>query len=265
MTSDPFLTLFVSNLVINVNKSYEISEEDLRKLMEPFGQVVSVTIVKNKITDKPKGYAFVQFDNDESFKNAYRSAPGLKLNNRKIIVDVERGRTVAGWKPKKAGGGLGKHRVGRQIQPARLPPAKASVPKSTTTRAPPRQPIRPNEREPTRSNDRAPSQPPRIDSRLGNKDDRYKDSRPRDNFDSRPYGREPPRREIESRSYSRDPPRRDLERDPRRERDSRRDLDERRMDGRPDDRNFRRGDYDKRYDSRRPPYDNRRRDDQRDR
>lgn len=38
---------------------------------------------------------------------AYKDAEGLVILGKKIIVDVERGRTVRGWKPRRLGGGLG--------------------------------------------------------------------------------------------------------------------------------------------------------------
>lgn len=36
-------------------------------------------------------------------KAAYKDADGLKIMGRRIVVDVERGRTVKGWKPKRLG------------------------------------------------------------------------------------------------------------------------------------------------------------------
>jgi U1 small nuclear ribonucleoprotein len=60
-----------------------------------------------------KGYAFVEFDRESGLKLAYKEAASLKLDGRRLIVDVERGRTVKGWKPKKLGGGLGKIRSGQ--------------------------------------------------------------------------------------------------------------------------------------------------------
>lgn len=38
---------------------------------------------------------------------AYKDAEGLKMMNRRLLIDVERGRTVKGWKPRRLGGGLG--------------------------------------------------------------------------------------------------------------------------------------------------------------
>ena len=40
-------------------------------------------------------------------KDAYKDADGVKINGRRVLVDIERGRTVDDWKPKRLGGGLG--------------------------------------------------------------------------------------------------------------------------------------------------------------
>uniref|UniRef100_A0A6N2NAN9 U1 small nuclear ribonucleoprotein of 70kDa N-terminal domain-containing protein n=1 Tax=Salix viminalis TaxID=40686 RepID=A0A6N2NAN9_SALVM len=43
---------------------------------------------------------------------AYKQADGRKLDGRRVLVDVERGRTVPNWRPRRLGGGLGTTRVG---------------------------------------------------------------------------------------------------------------------------------------------------------
>lgn len=43
---------------------------------------------------------------------AYKNADGRKLDNRRVLVDVERARTVKGWLSRRLGGGLGGTRRG---------------------------------------------------------------------------------------------------------------------------------------------------------
>lgn len=38
---------------------------------------------------------------------AFKETDGIRIKDRKIVVDVERGRTVANWRPRRLGGGLG--------------------------------------------------------------------------------------------------------------------------------------------------------------
>ncbi|KHJ45086.1 hypothetical protein D918_04897 [Trichuris suis] len=47
------------------------------------------------------------------FLAAYKHADGRKIDGRRVLVDVERGRTVKGWLPRRLGGGLGDTRRAR--------------------------------------------------------------------------------------------------------------------------------------------------------
>ncbi|XP_025052097.1 U1 small nuclear ribonucleoprotein 70 kDa isoform X3 [Alligator sinensis] len=53
----------------------------------------------------PRGWA-------EVLPSAYKHADGKKIDGRRVLVDVERGRTVKGWRPRRLGGGLGGTRRG---------------------------------------------------------------------------------------------------------------------------------------------------------
>lgn len=41
------------------------------------------------------------------FIAAYKRADGKKIDGRRVVVDIERGRTIKGWKPRRLGGGKG--------------------------------------------------------------------------------------------------------------------------------------------------------------
>lgn len=43
---------------------------------------------------------------------AYKNADGKKIDGKRVLVDVERARTVKGWLPRRLGGGLGGTRRG---------------------------------------------------------------------------------------------------------------------------------------------------------
>ncbi|KAF1815803.1 hypothetical protein P152DRAFT_196897 [Eremomyces bilateralis CBS 781.70] len=42
-----------------------------------------------------------------SYTAAYKETDGIRIKDRRVLVDVERGRTVSGWRPRRYGGGLG--------------------------------------------------------------------------------------------------------------------------------------------------------------
>lgn len=103
---DPYKTLFVARI------SYETTEHKIKREFEAFGPIKRVRLVNNKETSKPRGYAFIEYQHTRDMKTAYKQADGRKIDNRRVLVDVERGRTVPNWRPRRLGGGLGSTRVG---------------------------------------------------------------------------------------------------------------------------------------------------------
>lgn len=116
--SDAYKTLFVGRL------SYLTDEAKLKREMEQYGSVKSVTMVNTKDEGKPRGYGFVEFEHERDMKTAYKHADGRKIDGKRILVDVERGRTVKEWKPRHLGGGLGSS---RKEKPKKTKQEKAEV------------------------------------------------------------------------------------------------------------------------------------------
>ncbi|KAJ8605200.1 hypothetical protein CTAYLR_000423 [Chrysophaeum taylorii] len=202
-TTDAYKTLFVGRL------SYETTEDKLRREFEQFGPVKALRMVTETGSDvenghgKPRGYAFVEFEKESDMRTAYKRADGRKIDGRRILVDVERGRTVKHWKPRRLGGGLGgATRKGPQPKPT-APPAPA--------RQPPAAP----------RYDRRPRSPPRRDSsrdrrdrydRRGDDRDRYRDHRDRGDRDRDHRDRDHRDRGDRDRDRDRDRRRRDRSR-----------------------------------------------------
>jgi len=105
-TQDAFKTLFVARV------NYYTSESKLRREFESYGTVKSIRIVQNVKNGKPRGYAFIEYESEKDMHTAYKHADGKKIDGRRVLVDVERGRTVKGWLPRRLGGGLGGTRKG---------------------------------------------------------------------------------------------------------------------------------------------------------
>lgn len=104
-TEDAYRTLFVGRV------SYETTEKQLRQEFEQYGPVSKVRLVEDA-DGKSRGYAFVEYEKEGDMKAAYKQADGKKIDGRRVVVDVERGRTVREWKPRKFGGGIGDTRKG---------------------------------------------------------------------------------------------------------------------------------------------------------
>ncbi|KAJ4878699.1 U1 small nuclear ribonucleoprotein 70 kDa [Raphanus sativus] len=104
-SGDPYKTLFVARL------NYETSESKIKREFEAYGPIKQVHLVTDQQTNKPKGYAFIEYLNTRDMKAAYKQGDGRKIDGRRVLVDVERGRTVPNWRPRRLGGGLGTTRV----------------------------------------------------------------------------------------------------------------------------------------------------------
>lgn len=98
---DPFKTVFLARL------DYAVDEVDLQKEFSRFGTVESVRIVRDKETGKSRGYAFIVYERESGARTAAKEANGLRIKSRVILTDIERGRTIKDWVPRRLGGGLG--------------------------------------------------------------------------------------------------------------------------------------------------------------
>ncbi|KAF7139630.1 hypothetical protein RHSIM_Rhsim07G0145800 [Rhododendron simsii] len=56
-----------------------------------------VRLVRDKETNEPRGYALIKSMHTRDMKAAYKQVDGKKLDNRKVLVDVERGRPIPNW------------------------------------------------------------------------------------------------------------------------------------------------------------------------
>jgi len=82
--------------------SYDVSEEELREAFAAFGQVSSVSIIKDKYSGQSKGFAFVEMPVLSEGQAAINGLNGTKLKDRTIAVSGARERSDRG-----GGGGRG--------------------------------------------------------------------------------------------------------------------------------------------------------------
>lgn len=107
-------------------QNYETSESKIRREFEEYGPIKRVELVWDHSTGKSRGYAFIEYEKERDMKGnnpytsersqlflvAYKYGDGKKIDNKRVLVDVERGRTVPGWRPRRLGGGIGSTRAG---------------------------------------------------------------------------------------------------------------------------------------------------------
>jgi RNA recognition motif-containing protein len=80
------MNIYVSNL------GFQVSDQDLKKLFTPFGEVTSVNVITDKVTGKSRGFAFVEMP-DKAAEAAIKELEGVQLDGRTISVSKARPKT----------------------------------------------------------------------------------------------------------------------------------------------------------------------------
>jgi len=95
------MNIYVGNL------SYNATEEAVRQAFESFGKVSSATIIKDKYSGQPRGFAFVEMPDQAEAQTAIENLNGKDLLGQPMNVNEARPRTDRG-----RSGGQGGHRGG---------------------------------------------------------------------------------------------------------------------------------------------------------
>jgi RNA recognition motif-containing protein len=85
--------IFVGNL------SYQTTQDDLYAAFSAFGAVEKVSIITDRDSGQPRGFAFVEMTESQDAQNAISQLNGADLNGRALNVNEAR--------PKASGGGGG--------------------------------------------------------------------------------------------------------------------------------------------------------------
>ena len=93
------MKLYVGNL------PYNTSEDDLRNLFSPFGNVDSVAVITDRDTGRSKGFGFVEFGDDNEARNAIQGLSGQEFGGRALTVNEARPKTGGGGGRGGYGGG----------------------------------------------------------------------------------------------------------------------------------------------------------------
>jgi len=80
------MNLYVGNI------SRDVTEDDLRQAFQAFGTVESVSMIKDKFSGIPKGFAFVEMPVKEQAEAAIAGLKGKELKGRSLDVNEARPR-----------------------------------------------------------------------------------------------------------------------------------------------------------------------------
>jgi len=89
------------------NLSREVTEDELRKEFEAFGQVTSVNVIKDRYTGESRGFGFVEMATKSEAQAAINGLNGTSLGERTLSVSEARPRAEGGGGRRPYGGGGG--------------------------------------------------------------------------------------------------------------------------------------------------------------
>ena len=80
------MNIYVGNL------NFDASEDEIRELFAAFGQVTSVAIIRDKVTGRSRGFAFVEMADDGAAQTAIQAWTGKDFKTRSLTVNPARPR-----------------------------------------------------------------------------------------------------------------------------------------------------------------------------
>ncbi len=72
------------------NLNYRVREDDLRQVMEEYGAVDSVKIIKDRETGRSKGFAFVEMPDNAAGQKAIDELNEAEFEGRQMVVKEAR-------------------------------------------------------------------------------------------------------------------------------------------------------------------------------
>ncbi len=72
------------------NISFKASEGELKDLFSQFGEVSSAKIVKDRETNRSRGFGFVEMPNDSEGNAAIAQLNGVSFQDRDLVVNEAR-------------------------------------------------------------------------------------------------------------------------------------------------------------------------------
>ncbi len=81
------MNIYVGNL------PYNVTDEDLRAVFAPFGEVSSAKIIMDRYSGRSKGFGFVEMNNDSEAEEAIKSLDNTDMKGRNLRVNQAKPRT----------------------------------------------------------------------------------------------------------------------------------------------------------------------------
>ena len=89
------------------NCSFDVTEQQLRDVFSAYGEVDSVSVITDRDTGRPRGFAFVEMSDSSAAQAAIRGVNGTELGGRTLNVNEARPKGNGGGGGGRGGGGGG--------------------------------------------------------------------------------------------------------------------------------------------------------------
>lgn len=76
--------LYVGNL------PYSVNDDSLRELFSSYGNVLSASIIFDRMSGRSKGFGFVELEDDKEAQKAISEMNEKEIDGRKIVVSIAR-------------------------------------------------------------------------------------------------------------------------------------------------------------------------------
>jgi RNA recognition motif-containing protein len=96
------------------NFSFQMTEQDLKALFEPYGAVESASVATDRDTGRSRGFGFVSMSNDDEAEKAMAALNGKESAGRALTVNEARPQVQRGGFRQGGGGGRDGNRGPRQ-------------------------------------------------------------------------------------------------------------------------------------------------------
>ena len=67
--------------------SYDVTEDEVRDVFSPYGEISSISIIKDKFSGKSKGFGFVEMPKQEEAEEAIKCLDESDMKGRNIKVN----------------------------------------------------------------------------------------------------------------------------------------------------------------------------------
>jgi RNA recognition motif-containing protein len=67
--------------------SYDVTEDEIRDVFSPYGEISSISIIKDKFSGKSKGFGFVEMPKQEEAEEAIKCLDESEMKGRNIKVN----------------------------------------------------------------------------------------------------------------------------------------------------------------------------------